>query len=703
MLPKLGQRPETREAAKRTMERLLEHTVREFEKLTYARNGAVNATQWRALFKAQASQNGQHDDQVTVYSERECGETSTAVAYKLQANATANASTLAALTPSAVLMAGRAPGKVESIMCALGGAHTQQGLALFAGFMYDGIADCGVLHALENDDGGDEETSCHFLGYKYVVKRSVASSAKLVRHRDMVYLDYTGYAQSSTGERLGFHIEHSVDVPGFPDLHDRNSSRVLQSVRYIFRQKSERVIEIYMLGNLELAGALNMGGAGGGDLFSVSKLRQCAETRRLTLMARRHRDHIEVLQSSSVHRKTECSLCHRTKRFFSGAMLAACAVCGQLVCSKCRNDKKLFVRGAASNDALGKFQRAQTCKTCVLAASAGCAPPPVHMSIIQQVAKNQDTDKASSVERDSICGRRGSSSSSSRASSTGERSDASGAESECHSYRQGPVYRFPRVDDEELRRQPRLDQLQQQETSSALMHLSETTGSHSTASNLWSSQMLERAKEHGRPRTRPGPQKREPPPPATSSLSDSISTARGCSGTSSRNSRASSDESNLVIGHRRGVYLTPPNPSTLYEEQQQRRLDTSRQHRRRKQTHPPANQLVVQNNSQLLGRGKTVVSYRQRQLARTPFEHGDRRGHELVTPYCNSYSGPSPAISNAGKTGFPHSERGYQRTASTPMVCGNSLMKQMMELNVKAESAFKATQRNGVFLQPRQW
>ncbi|OWZ04433.1 hypothetical protein PHMEG_00023670, partial [Phytophthora megakarya] len=241
--------------AKRTMNRLLRHTVSEFEKLTYARNGEVDTTQWRALSKAQASQNGQHDDQVTVYSERECGSTSTDLAYKLQANE----SMLAALTPNAVLVSGQAQGKVENIMYALGGAHTQQGLALFTHVMYDDVADCGILHTLESDTG-DEEASCRFLGYKFVVKRSVASSAKFLRHRDMVYLEYTGYTLSSNGERLGFHIQHSVDVPDFPDLHTRNSSRVLQSVRYIFRQKSERVMEIYMLGNLELAGMLNVAG-----------------------------------------------------------------------------------------------------------------------------------------------------------------------------------------------------------------------------------------------------------------------------------------------------------------------------------------------------------------------------------------------------------------------------------------------------------
>ncbi|KAK1928314.1 hypothetical protein P3T76_016221 [Phytophthora citrophthora] len=607
MLPKLAQGPDTLNASKVTMKRLLEHTVREFETLVYARNGVVDATQWRALSKSQAIQIGQNDEQVTVYSERECGASSKDVAYILQTG-TVDDSILTALTPSEVLMTGRAPGKLETVMYALGGAHTQQGLALFGGFMYDGIADCGVLHTI---DGGDEETSCGFLGYKYVVKRST----KLTRHRHIVYLEYTGYTQSSNGERLGFHIEHSVDVPGFPDLYDRNSSRARQSVRYLFRQNSDRIVETFLMGNVELA-------VGGGDLFSISKLQQCAEIRRLTLMVRHRRERIEVLQTSSTHRSSECYLCHRTKRFFSSAMLAECDVCGQFVCSKCRNDKKLYVQDA--NGLMGTFQRAQTCKTCVLAASAGYAPPPMHMSVVEQVAKSQGIDKTSSAGRSSMSGRRHSSSSSSQAS------EHSNASSDFHSCRQGPVYTFEDKSDGYRHWRPKEMQL-------------------STA-------------------------------PA---LSVSISKGRGRSGTSSSNSSAFSDDSGSA---RRGIYLTPPNPRKLYEEQQ-RRHGRNNLHRRE-----TTSQLVVRNNSQTY---KTT----DRQHARTAFNHGDRPRHELANPYSNSYSGPSSTTSIVARTRFPqfpYSERGFQRTTSMPAASGRSdLIAQMMELNMKAECTYNATQRNG--------
>ncbi|POM60103.1 hypothetical protein PHPALM_31073 [Phytophthora palmivora] len=121
MLSKLQDHRKTHKTAKRTMKNLLKHTVYEFEKLTYARSGEVDMTQWRALSKALAAHNGQQDNHVTVYSKRECDAMTTDLVYKLQAND----SMLAALAPSAVLVSGEALGKVENIMYALGVAHTQ--------------------------------------------------------------------------------------------------------------------------------------------------------------------------------------------------------------------------------------------------------------------------------------------------------------------------------------------------------------------------------------------------------------------------------------------------------------------------------------------------------------------------------------------------------------------------------------------------
>ncbi|RLN57544.1 hypothetical protein BBJ28_00001643 [Nothophytophthora sp. Chile5] len=618
LLPKLAARTEAHKAAKQMMERMLEHTVRAFESHTYNSSGVVDVSRWRALSRAQAAMNGQHDDHVTVYSERDCGETSTSLVYALQdaqstVSATANGSALAALTPAAVLVAGRAQGKLENIMYALGGPHSQEGLALFAGFMYDSIADCGVLHTLE-DGAREDEASCRFLGYKYVVKRSVASNVKLVRHRDLVYLESTGYTHSSSGERLGFHMEHSVDVSGFPDLHDRNSARALQSVRYIFRQKNDRIVEIFMLGNLDLANALGAAGANGSvgaDLFSISRLLQCAEARRLTLMVRRRRESIELLQISSRRRNSECYLCRRTKRFFSGSMLAECDVCGQFVCSKCRNDKKLFVPDPATDGLLGKFQKAQTCKTCVLVASVGYAPPPMHMSVSQQVTKNQGSDKMSNAGSGSMNGRRHSGSSGSRASSTGGRSNSSASatssasafskhESEFRSYRQGTVYTFPEVDEEREEAQATQQQKpqakpQQQEEEDFTAYSG--VKNSQAARKLLSSRMLGHLKEQSQQKAMPssaGPpnpiatptkisiaktQQRQPSPmktpmPVAAPQSISISKARSRSKTTSSTSSTSSNDSNSGSGRKR-IVLMPEDPSKLYQQQQE--------HQRRKQ------------------------------------------------------------------------------------------------------------------------
>ncbi|GMF42663.1 unnamed protein product [Phytophthora fragariaefolia] len=694
MLPTLEEGRETRHTTKFMMQRLLQHTVREFEQLTYTRNGEVDATRWKALSKAQAAHNGQHDDQVKVYRERHCGAVSTEVVNALQADTdAADDLAFAALTPSAVLVSGRALGRVENIMYALGGAHTQEGLALFADVMYDGIADCGVLDTLESDHNEDE-TSCRFLGYKFVVKRSIASGAKLMRHRDVVYLEYTGYTQASNGERLGFHIEHSVDVPGFPDLHDRNSSRVRQSVRYIFRQKSERVMEIYMLGNMELAGVLNVGGvgvggangAGCGDIFSISRLQQCAETRRLSLLIRQRRESIDLLQTSSSCRSMECYLCRRPKRFFAGALLSECDVCGRFVCSKCRNNKKVFVHGGL----LGKSQQVKACKTCVVSARAGYAPPPMHLSVSQQVNRCQRPNTTGTMETQIMYGQRYSTSSSrSRASSVGDYSEACSASRtgrEFRSCRQGSVYNFSDVDG----KHPTNHQLQQS--------ASYRKKSRSSSIDLVSSHHLGQVKKQSGTKSKSGPQQQLPHLPIPNSRIRS-----GASG--------SSPDSKSGVGN----YLTPPHSGELCDrEEQWSRRNVQRQwhenqqfelRRRQQPIHQSGNQPFAHNNFQISNHGNTLAAYHSNshpQLAITTFEHP---GLGPATPYSNSYSSPSsdfPIAATMASSQPPRSERGNQRALSIPITTGHprrlDLMTQMMELNLKAERTYNATRRNGAFL-----
>ncbi|KAE9191441.1 hypothetical protein PF002_g24498 [Phytophthora fragariae] len=200
-LPKLRVSQQEHQAGKQLMAALLAHTVREFEAFAYDRSGVVDSKRWKSQYSR---------DDMSMYREREAGVTS----YEL--------------------------------------AKTLRHCDLQSPPFSCDVADCAIVHTMEHPS---DDAPYHYLGYKYFVKKS-PTNAVVVKHRDSLYLEYCGMTRSRTGETLGFHLMQSVELSQFPDLTGHNSIRALQSSRYLYRQKSDRTVEVFMLGNMDLSGMI---------------------------------------------------------------------------------------------------------------------------------------------------------------------------------------------------------------------------------------------------------------------------------------------------------------------------------------------------------------------------------------------------------------------------------------------------------------
>ncbi|KAG2762500.1 hypothetical protein PC129_g14384 [Phytophthora cactorum] len=254
-LPKVSLSRLEQRAFQRMMTRMLHHTVQEFNR----QDEVVDTSRWKAV--------GAKDD-LQVYREREAGAMSAALTLALDKTDV--------LPPGSTV----ARGKVENAMDAVA-SNAQEDLALFLSFMHHGdVVDCAVLKTIE---ASTETDPFHFLGIKYFAQKAPPAGRK---HRDSVYLEFTGYTETSRGERLGFHLMHSVELAEFPPLTARNSVRMLHSVRYLYRQQSEDVVEVFMQGNVDISGITVKPSASNGALFGLATLVACAEAKRLTQMWR---------------------------------------------------------------------------------------------------------------------------------------------------------------------------------------------------------------------------------------------------------------------------------------------------------------------------------------------------------------------------------------------------------------------------------
>lgn len=349
--------------------RLLRHTVREFEHFAYDGLDEVDPKLWRT----QATR-----DELALYRERHAGSVSETLGDMLHRCAAVSplfSSTAAALTPATMMLTGLRHGHVENALTTLV-TTTQEELALVVRYLHGASSDCGVLHTMESPT---PEDPFHFLGVKFYVSQAVGDP-RLLKRRHCVYLEDSGFTQTRTGEKLGYHIMHSVELPQFPSLRSRNSIPALMSMRFLYRQREEGIVEVFMLGNIDIKGLAIKPIAqhfAAETAFNMTLLFDCSETKRLTQMARSHllRKHMarrlrspqesdELLSSSAA-----CNMCERVAKDsgFKAFNLVECLICGRVACPRCRRSKQVFVN--SQDGLLGQLIMVPACKGCILTAN----------------------------------------------------------------------------------------------------------------------------------------------------------------------------------------------------------------------------------------------------------------------------------------------------------------------------------------------
>ncbi|POM61929.1 hypothetical protein PHPALM_28974 [Phytophthora palmivora] len=366
-LPPLEVSEQEHQASKQVMQQLLAHTIREFEFHSYHNSGIVDARRW----KPQTAR-----DDIELYRERKTGVTGNCVFNSVRhcrLDLPIFSSTIETLASPTMLLTGYGHGRVEDAMSAVV-TESQHDLALNVKFKHQDVADCAIIKTLEPPTEADPY---HYLGYKFFVRKS-PTEGLLFKHRHSVYCEFSGITYSSKGEQLGFHVMHSVELSKFPDLSDYNSIRALQSTRYIYRQKSNNMVEVFMLGNMDISGHIFKPLANKFTVdmfFGVTRLLELAEVRRLSQMAQKQRS---FGSSTAVLGSPEaCKVCYRSA---SKHKLITCNLCGHGVCKKCTCTKRVFV----SDDLgiLGNFMKVPACKTCVTRATTGTFMSP-HQRVLR--------------------------------------------------------------------------------------------------------------------------------------------------------------------------------------------------------------------------------------------------------------------------------------------------------------------------------
>eukprot|EP00644_Phytophthora_capsici_P009875 jgi/Phyca11/18656/fgenesh1_pg.PHYCAscaffold_39_\ len=222
-------------------------------------------------------------------------------------------------TPSLLLL-GSMKGNLDDVMYAIV-APTEQSMKIKSDCTHDGVVDRKVLHDIIRPSVVDP--------FRHVsINWSLYTDAD---PRDYICIEATGITHTLRGERVGFHLQHSVaftQIPSFSDPH--GVERGNRSICSLYRETTAGS-DNELLTNISLHAIAN-------QWLSFSRQIEFAHMKKLVWHLRRNSsDSDDFIMAAAVEEH---------KRKMSEAALnrqVTCRSCEQAVCPRCRIKKRVCV------------------------------------------------------------------------------------------------------------------------------------------------------------------------------------------------------------------------------------------------------------------------------------------------------------------------------------------------------------------------
>ncbi|GMF10201.1 unnamed protein product [Phytophthora lilii] len=211
------------------------------------------------------------------------------------------------------------------------------------------VVDADTLYEFQ---GPTPEEPFRFLGLKWVVKATSPAVKAFVWPRDLTFIAATGILNRQGGERVGYHLMHSVDLgKGFGPLEGKRIIRGRVSSCFLYRQTAGNAVDVYMKTNFEPNGSVHESVAllsAANSLTYCLKAALCAQNKKLSwLLAHPKTDEATVgsarPRTVRMKKRHDCGVCTRPIGTFSRGH--TCRVCSIRACSTCCVKKKLSFPG----------------------------------------------------------------------------------------------------------------------------------------------------------------------------------------------------------------------------------------------------------------------------------------------------------------------------------------------------------------------
>ncbi|TMW69796.1 hypothetical protein Poli38472_001952 [Pythium oligandrum] len=323
--------PEYVEQLELLIQSILDQTVTEYEQFVSIRNRVVDKTKWKHL-KSRENMHvyravGDHSDDQHMNSHE--------LLLDASSSSTMPVSRMNMKGGSRLLGVGSIVGSLSDFLyCAV--SRTEDEMQLRTSYVPDECVDWRLLKTLSSATD-DNPFKIHAI--KYHVKAAPGASSMVVRPRDFVMLDCVGQMDLPNGERVGYIIYHSVEIPGCEPMEGMVRGQV--SCSYILRSKPGNSIEVYMRSICEMGGNMNDSIAAvsiANALISHWKMPWGGQNKKLAWMLKQQRRK-GAKKAPKTGKSDKCPLC--TKSFSIMRSATSCELCRGQVCSSCLTVRKI--------------------------------------------------------------------------------------------------------------------------------------------------------------------------------------------------------------------------------------------------------------------------------------------------------------------------------------------------------------------------
>lgn len=232
-------------------------------------------------------------------------------------------------------MVGTFSGDLESVMFGLQ-CSTEDTTRIRASYLGDNLVDEKLLAApLESPTYEDPLRSCT-LRWRGLRSGATAAKGKIFGSQAMetVYIESTGITELGNGERVGYELLQSVEVPGFGGFGKNGRPQAIISYCYVYRQPSPDVMEVFMLGSTSRDGVV-LGGALA-KMHSMHRLVRCAERKKLAWLLNSSKPTLASTKTGGC-----CAECFRSFGRWPHRAERQCSACDERVCASCTTYRQM--------------------------------------------------------------------------------------------------------------------------------------------------------------------------------------------------------------------------------------------------------------------------------------------------------------------------------------------------------------------------